>query len=49
MVKIEREMLENFKKDRGLWLWFVVCGFFVIIIPTPVWVFDFDFDWGVAI
>ena len=22
--------------------------FFVIIIPTPVWVFDLDFDWGVA-
>ena len=29
-------------------VWFVVCGFFVIIIPTPVWVFDLDFDWGVA-
>ena len=27
----------------------MVCGFFVIIIPTPVWVFDLDFDWGVAI
>ena len=26
----------------------MVCGFFVIIIPTPVWVFDLDFDWGVA-
>ena len=26
-------------------VWF---DFFVIIIPTPVWVFDLDFDWGVA-
>ena len=27
----------------------MVFVFFVIIIPTPVWVFDSDFDWGVAI
>ena len=27
----------------------VVVWFFVIIIPTPVWVLDLDFDWGVAI
>ena len=30
-----------------MWLWFVVvvCGFFVIIIPTLVLDFDFDSTW----
>ena len=35
------KLSEKFMKDLVWW-----CGFFVIIIPTPVW--DFDFDYHVA-
>ena len=42
-------MQKKIKKDRGLWLWFVV-WFFLIIIPNtyPSLDFDFDFDKCVA-
>ena len=46
---------EKFMKDPVWWcgggvvvVWFGLVWFFVIIIPTSVWVFDLDFDWGVA-
>ena len=48
-------MIENFKKDRGLWLWFVVCGLWFVVCGCGLLSdyntypsLDFDFDWGVA-